>query len=207
MLSVQTLARRVRQRLHDTDVITYDDEEILDCLNCGLRFIRRIIAKFRPALLMSETEGTLAAGTKSVTLDKPPTKIINVTIGEDEKPLHETDIAFAIHAETKRAEEPEGFYLTGTQTINFSPIPTTPIKYKIKTVDDIEENSSGITWNGNSPLLTEFDDFLVEYAAIRLSVGNEFDMTQETQLMANIATQIQEVIAPPPVGIQTRGYW
>lgn len=202
MLSVQTIARRVRQRLHDTDIITYDDEAILDCINCGIRFIRRIIAKFRPALLMSEIEGTLEAGTKAITLENRPTKIISVTIGDNEKPLHETDIAFAIH-EQGTDEKPKGFYLTGTQTINFFPTPTKETKYKVCSVDDINE----IGWNDTSPLLTEFDDFLVEYAAIRLSVGNEYDMTQETQLMANIVAQIQTVLAPPPAGIQLRGYW
>ena len=202
MLSVQTIARRVRQRLHDMDRITYDDEEILDCVNYGIRFIRRIIAKFRPALLMSESEGTLTAGTKSVTLEQRPLKIVSVTIGDDNKPLHETDIAFAIH-ERGADKEPKGFYLTGTQTINFFPSPITPTKYKICTVDDIEE----IGLNDNSPLLSEFDDFLIDYATIRLSVGNEYDMTQETELIANIVAQIQQSIMPPPASIQIRGYW
>ena len=111
-------------------------------------------------------------------------------------------MAFAIH-KADATGEPKEFYLTGTQTINFYPTPTEPTDYTIRTVDDIKE----LTWEDNSPLLTEFDDFLVEYAAIRLSVGNEYDMTQESQLMANIATQIQQVLIPPPVGIITRGYW
>ena len=194
MLSVQTLARRIRQRLHDTDCITYDDENILDCINCGVRFIRRIIARLRPALLMSEKIGTLAAGIKAIELDTRPTKIISVTASD--KALEETELAFAIH-KADATGEPKEFYLTGTQTINFYPTPTEPTDYTIRTVDDIKE----LTWEDNSPLLTEFDDFLVEYAAIRLSVGNEYDMTQESQLMANIATQIQQVLIPPPVGI------
>ena len=53
----------------------------------------------------------------------------------------------------------------------------------------------------------EFDDFLIEYAAIRLSVGNEYDMTQESQLLANIYAQIQTLLTPPPPGIITKGYW
>ena len=201
MLSVQTLAKRIRYRLHDMDNITYDDEEILDCINCGIRFIRRIIAKYRPALLMSESEGTLEAGENSVTLKTPPTKIINVIANG--KPLHETDIAFAIHASPKEAEEPKGFFLTGTQTINFFPTPTVSTEYKIRTVDDISE----VGMDDNSPFLTELDDFLVDYATIRLSIGNEYDMTQESQLVANIVAQIQTVIMPPPASIQIRGYW
>ena len=200
MLSVQALARRIRQRLHDLDEITYDDENILDCINCGIRFIRRIIATLRPALLMSETNGTLAAGESKVELKIRPLKIINVTAGG--KALFETEMAFAIH-KPEVVDEPKEFYLTGTQTINFYPTPTEPTEYTIRTVDDLEE----LEWEDNSPLLTEFDDFLVEYAVIRLSVGNEYDMTQESQLMANIAAQIQQILIPPPVGIIMRGYW
>ena len=201
MLSVETLARRIRTRLHDTDCITYDDEEVLDCINCGIRFIRRIIATLRPALLMSETDGILAAGENKVELETRPTKIISVTA--DGKALEETELAFAIHKKSDVTGEPKEFYLTGTQTINFYPTPQVRTGYIIRTVDDIEE----LEWEDNSPLLTEFDDFLVEYAAIRLSVGNEYDMTQESQLMTNITAQIQQILIPPPVGIITRGYW
>lgn len=200
MLSVQTLARRIRQRLHDNDCITYDDEEILDCLNCGIRFIRRIIARLRPALLMSETTGTLARGIKAIVLENRPTKIVSVTVNG--KALEETELAFAIH-KPEATGEPKEFYLTGTQTINFYPTPTEPTPYTIRTVDDIAE----LAWEDNSPLLTEFDDFLVEYAAIRLSIGNEYDMTQEAQLMANIVAQIQQILIPPPVGIVVKRYW
>lgn len=201
MLSVQTLARRIRQRLHDTDEITYDDENILDCINCGVRFIRRIIARVRPALLMSESGGALPAGVNAITLDIRPLKIINVTVNG--KALEETELAFVIRERSDCEGVPEKFYLTGSQTINFYPTPREPTPYTIRTVDDIKE----LTWEDDSPLLTEFDDFLVEYATIRLGVGNEFDMTQESQLMANIAAQIQENLFPPPSGISTKGYW
>ena len=201
MLRVQTLAKRIRMRLHDTEEITYADEEILESINCGIRFIRRIIANIRPALLMSEVNGTLAKGGNSIELEKRPLKIINVIVGG--KALIETEMAFAIHNKSEVKEAPKEFYLTGSQTINIYPPPQEEMKYTIRTVDDIEE----LTWSGKSPLLTEFDDFLVEYAAIRLSVGNEYDMTQESQLMASIASQIQMLLTPPPSGFTVRGYW
>ena len=203
MLSVQTLARRIRQRLHDTDEITYDDENILDCINCGLRFIRRTIAGLRPALLMTEHSGTLPANVSAITLETRPTKIINVTVGEDNEPLFETEMAFAIHKNISGAGMPTKFYLTGDKTINFYPIPVVATPYTIRTVDDIEE----LTWDDNSPLNTEYDDFIVEYAAIRMSLGNEYDMAQESQLMANIVAQISKILTPPPTGLIVKGYW
>lgn len=203
MLSVQTLARRIRQRLHDTDEITYDDENILDCINCGLRFIRRTIAGLRPALLMTEHKGTLPANVSSIALDIRPIKIVNVTAGKDDTPLFETEMAFAIHKDISEAGVPTKFYLTGDKTINFYPIPVTSTPYTIRTVDDIVE----LTWDDNSPLPMEYDDFVVEYAAIRMSLGNEYDMTQENQLMANIVAQISKILTPPPAGLIVKGYW
>lgn len=240
MLSVQTLARRIRPRLHDKDDIEYDDEQILDCINNGVRFIRRIIADTRPALLMTEHEGVLEAGTRSVVLDKRPTKIVEVTAGDrivktevyytgkkiyhdfdkifrnhnpiynrhekhtySEQALHYTEMSFIAPRPSDATGTPRAYFLTGSQTLNFFPTPNQKTKYTVYKVDDIDE----IEWSGSSPLLSEFDDFLVEYVAIRLSVGNEFDMSQESQLLANITAQIQALLVPPPAGILTRGYW
>ena len=240
MLSVQTLARRIRTRLHDTDSITYDDAEILDCINNGVRFIRRVIANTRPALLLSEVEGILEAGTRSIVLEKRPTKIVEVTAGDkliktevyytgkkiyhdfdkifrnhnpiynrhekrtySEKSLHKTEMAFIVPRASDTKGTPREYFLTGSQTLNFFPIPNRETKYTVYKVDDIDE----IEWSGKSPLLDEFDDFLIEYAAFRLSVGNEYDMTQEAQMLSNITVQIQSLLIPPPAGILTKGYW
>ena len=151
MLSVQTLTRRIRQRVHDLDEITYDDEEILDCINCGVRFIRRVIADINPASLLSEHKGVLPKGVKTITLETRPTKIINVTTGTPEKALQETELSFAVHEWDDAEGTPKEFYRTGSQTINFYPAPDAPTNYTIRTVDDIEE----LTEEDNSPLNTE----------------------------------------------------
>ena len=156
----------------------------------------------RPALLMSEVEGVLPAGVKSITLENRPTKIICVLAGKPKKALEETELAFAIH-ERDTEDEPREFLLTGAQTINFFPTPNSPTEYVIRTVDDIDE----LAWEDKSPLNNEFDDFLVEYVSVRLSVGNEYDMTQESQMMSNIVAQIQKILMPPPAGIIVKGFW
>ena len=240
MLPLQTIMRRIRTRLHDSDSIAYDDEEILDVINCGVRFIRRAITQICPSLLISSTEGLLSAGTKSIVLEKRPTKIIHVTAGDriiksvktyssdkiyhnykkiwhnhdplftetitnfySESELHKTELAQLVSFRNDLTGRPREFYLTGTQTINFFPIPEVETKYTVLTVDDVEE----LSLNDNSPLNTEFDDFLIEYAAIRLEIGNEYDVSQEQQVMSNIYSQIQQILMPPPVGVVTKGYW
>ena len=209
-------------------------------INCGIRFIRRAIVNIRPSLLYSSTEGILNAGTKSILLEKRPTKIIHVTAGDRiiktvttyssdkiyhnykkiwgnhdpictevvtnfyaEKELRKTELAHLVKEWSDLTGAPKEFYLTGTQTINFFPIPERPTKFTVITVDDIKE----LTLQDNSPLNTEFDDFLIEYANIRLSIGNEYEVSQEQQVMANIYSQIQQILMPPPAGVLTKGYW
>ena len=98
---------------------------------------------------------------------------------------------------------PEMYYRTGLKTIHFWPVPTTETAYTIDTIDDIDE----VTIEDNSPLLSDFDDFLLEYTSLRLSIGNEFDESQETQVMMNIYNQIRDLLAPPPVGVVVQGYY
>lgn len=203
MISIQTIARRVRQRLHDMDNITYDDEELLDCINSGIRFIRRMIAKYRPALLMSEVSGILLKGGDRIPFESLPLKIISVTIGEGdkEKPLRETDIASAVREKYSNTG-PEEFYFAG-DSIYLCPATIEDTIFTVRKIDGFTE----VGLNDTSPFMDEFNDFLIDYATIRLSVGNEYDMTQEAQLMANIVAQIHEILMPPPAGIQIRGYW
>ena len=82
MLPLQTISRRIRIKVHDVDEVAYTDDEILDAINCGVRFMRRTIANIRPSLLATVHEGILSAGTKTIELDARPTKIIHLTAGD-----------------------------------------------------------------------------------------------------------------------------
>ena len=240
MLPLQTITRRIRLKVHDVDEVAYTDDEILDSINCGIRFIRRAIANIRPSLLASVHEGILTAGTKTIELDARPTKIIHITAGDriiksernrfskkiyhnwekiygnheplyvetventySENALHRTELAHIIVKPSEKAGTPKEFCLVGEKTINFFPTPQRDTKYTALTIDDVKE----LSMSDNSPLNTEFDDFLVEYAAIHLNLRNEFDMTQESQMMSNIYSQIQQILMPPPSGCVTKGYW
>ena len=75
--------------------------------------------------------------------------------------------------------------------------------YIIDTIDDIDE----VTIDDKSPLISDFDDFLMEYVSLRMAIGNEYDESQETQIMMNIYNQIRDLLAPPPVGVIVHEYW
>ncbi len=91
----------------------------------------------------------------------------------------------------------------GLQGIKIFPKPRNETAWTVRKIDDFEE----LHFEDTTPLLNEFDDFLLEFAAMRLNIGNEFDMTQEQQIMANIHAQISQILSPPPVAAHVRGYW
>ncbi len=98
---------------------------------------------------------------------------------------------------------PRLYYKTGLKTVHIWPEPEQETGYTIDTIDDIEE----VGLEDRSPLLDEFDDFLIEYGALRLAIGNEYDESQETQIMMQIHNQISRMLVPPPPGIVVNGYW
>ena len=238
MLKIATALKRIRTRLHDTDAITYDDDEIVDAINCGLRFIRRAIAEFQPEMLMQTLHGELQPGEYSVAFARAPTALIRVMAGEEvketlvsyhsdkiyhnwnkighnhtkintktetvvynERPLHSANVMRI--RDFGETGQPCSFYRAGMAEIRLWPVPENVTAYTVLYVDDMDE----VGLDDVSPLGTEFDDFLIEYAATRLSVGNEFDMSQEQQVMANIYGQIQTLLRPLPPGVDTTGYW
>ena len=238
MLPIKTIIRRIRYKLHDTDSITYDDEQILDTINDGLRFIRRSIAKIQPELISTTRTGTVEAGTRSIELEAKPLAIVDILAGDEveetivtyddylifydqikiredyrpicaenitvhykERPLAATNLRHI--TERKQKGTPVAYWRTGLRTVNFYPIPDKTTAYTVQTVDDIEE----VTASDNSPLITDFDDFLIEYVAARLALGNEYDTSQEVQLTSSIYSQIERILAPPPPAVDVQGYW
>lgn len=119
----------------------------------------------------------------------------------DERPLEETNFQ---HIRRKVAEgKPHWFYREGLKNLKVYPKPKKETAYTVRTIDDIEE----LKLHDSTPFMREFDDFLIEYATIRLSISNEYDMTQEQQIFANIHAQISQLLMPPPAGVMVRGYW
>lgn len=240
MLPVRTVIKRIRATLHDSDAVTYDDDELIDALNNGIRFIRRTIAEVQPEILMETEKGILKPGQSSVTLKERPLKVVRVTAGSDvissttedgesdliyknqnliynnqdliyvapivttiyrEKTLYATNLRHI--PDMDRIGSPKEYYRTGMKNIHFWPVPELETAYTVDAINDIKE----LTIDDDSPLLSDFDDFIVEYVSLRMAIGNEYDESQETQVMMNIYNQIRELLAPPPVGVIVGGYW
>lgn len=238
MRPIKDIIRKIRIVIHDEDGINYDERDILNVINAGLRFIRRTIAEIQPELIMETSVGILQAGEDTIKLRHIPMKIIELTAGDkvlsstkdfaskkirsnfdqvfgnaahiysqydtkifDEYPLEETNLH---HIKNRQAVgRPRRFYRIGMKLLKVHPKPEKETAYTLRTIDDIEE----LRLHDKVPLMDEFEDFLVEYAAMRLALSNEYDMQQEQQIFANIHAQISQILMPPPNGVIVKGYW
>ena len=119
-----------------------------------------------------------------------------------EKKLQETNLQ---HLRNKnfQSEHAKYFYRVGLKTLKLYPVPKNETAYTVRTIDDFEE----LTLEDKTPLLNDFDDFLIEYATMRLSIDNEYDATQEQQILSAIQSQIAQILSPPPAGTVVRVYW
>ena len=204
MIPIKTAIKRIRGAIHDYQHINYSDAEILLVINAGLRFIRRTIADIQPEILMSEEKGILQGGENTIQLEKLPLSIIEVTAGNSEKQykLYETNLQ---HLKNRKfhGEHARIFYRVGLKTLKLFPVPKFETAYTVRTIEDFEK----LTLEDETPLLNDFDDFLIEYATMRLSIDNEYDATQEQQILSAIQSQIAQILSPPPTGTVVRGYW
>lgn len=241
MLPVKTLIKRIRRVVHDTDAITYDDDEILAVINQGIRSIRRIIADNRPEMLAGDVvSGVIKAGENSIELPNRPLLFLYVRAGSEVasreevstsekiyrnfnliyhnktpifsekqvnikyriKRIQEANMS-QIYGDMDRQGEPEVYYLSGIKTVNFYPTPRADTCYNILVVDDMED----LTADDTTPLLNEYDDLLVEFANLRLSIENEYDVSADSQVMNTIQAQVMRLLHIPPTGVTVQGYW
>jgi hypothetical protein len=108
-----------------------------------------------------------------------------------------------IYGYLDRDGEPQVYYLTGERTVNLYPVPKEKTSYEILAVEDVED----LTLEDKTPLLNEYDDLLVEYANVRLSIENEYDVSADSQVMSTIHSQIIRLLHIPPTGVTVQGYW
>lgn len=240
MLPIKTLMKRIRRVVHDVDAITYDDDEILDVINQGVRYIRRTIADNKPEMLTGDVvSGLVKAGDRSINLPYRPLLFVYVRAGSEvassedvyhsDKIYHNYNLIYhnktkiysketvtkyrtrrvqeanisEIYGDMSREGSPEVYYVTGDKTVNFYPTPREDTWYEILAVPDMDD----LTIEDTTPLANEYDGLLVEYANIRLSVENEYDVSADSQIMSTIQSQIMRLLHIPPTGVTVQGYW
>lgn len=215
MLTFQDMIERIRATTHDEQETGYTDDTLVKFLNDGVRFIRRMVFDINADLLVdADLTGELPAGTATVALTEMTASSDGAEVETAVRLAHVTEVRAGgrLLAPCQRREiddmtqtgTPTCYYLMGFSNIGFWPVPEVATTYEVVGVRDFVP----LTIDDASPLPTELDDFLYEYACLRASMTDEFDMSQETSVMGQIATQIErtlQLLTPP--GVQAGSYW
>lgn len=186
MISVETLLNKLRRTLKDEDVVTYSDDELIDYIEDGISFIRRIIISENPEYIATGiAKGTLGAGINELELSAS-CYVYDVRV--DGKKIPRENLSSIENIE-ERGDIRKYVLLNGKEIL-FFPIPEKDHTFKIMGVYD-QPRLSQIS---NTPFNGDIDNLIFEYAVIRAGIGNEFQMSQETQLMQVVAQQVEHLL-------------
>lgn len=201
MMLVKDMIEKIRWETHDEQATGYGDDTLLSYINDGVRFVRRTIMDVYPTAIANINEtGTLDTGINEIKLENKYTVLIDVRAdGRRLIPRSLRDID-----DTKRQGRPEYYVASGFDTLYVYPIPERICDYMVTAIGDMQQ----LELEGASPFPNDFDDFVIEYALMRASLTNEFDMSQEQSIMGSIVGQVEARLrAFLPAGVEPGGYW
>ena len=65
-----------------------------------------------------------------------------------------------------------------------------------------------LTLTDSSPFSNDLDDLLFEYAVIRASISNSYDMSQENVVLNTMMAQAEQLIRSlNPMKVESESYW
>jgi len=208
VLTARNIIERVRWNVNDQQETGFTDEMLLGFINDGIRLLRRTIMDTNPDLLQDyDYTGSLPVGTSRLTLTDASSvtvrlsRIIEVRVDGKEIPREDRRMIQDLSC----GGRPMCYYVIGNSTIGFYPVPDEDIDVEVVGIKDQELLTSK---TDTSPFPNELDDFLVEYVGIRAKFTDEFDQTQESQLLAQITQQIEMyALNMRPSGVTVDGVW
>lgn len=200
MLSVKDLIVRIRNAAHDEQKTGYTDDILLGYINDGVRIFRRMILENAPMILAEEKAGTLKSGETSVTFDGNVSQILRVLLDQEQIAMVSVlDIDY-----TNVTGIPDCCYLLGFKTLKFFPADSVDHQYEITYIPDMQL----LTLEDSSPFSNDLDDLLFEYAVIRASISNSYDMSQENVVLSTIMAQAEQLIRGlNPMKVESESYW
>lgn len=193
MTTVAEIIRQVRRNISDMDKVGYDDEELLQWVNEGNGYIRKLVEQYKPNLLYRRETGE----GKTINLADVPMKIHRITVENRDLQYMPT-----LPTVTQKGS-PYSYYRIGNEVALF-PEPDEPVKWTVIYVPP----QPLYTLDGVVEWVHDFDYVLIEYATIRAQYRNEFMMTQEEQIMSTLTQQLVAMLS----GMDNKqlvmeGYW
>lgn len=186
MIFVDTLLEKLRRTLKDEDKNSFTDEELIDYIEAGISFIRRIIISENPEYIVSDiASGTIDAGYNEIVL---PSACYVFDVRVDGLKIPRENLS-NIRDTTEKGEIKKYVILNGKKILFF------PISDKEHTVKIIGVKDQGrLSATSKTPFNNDIDNLIFEYVILRAGMGDQFQMSQEMQLMQVIANQVEHLL-------------
>lgn len=201
MIPVKEIMVRIRGLSHDKQETGYDDVDIIAAINDAVAFVGRMIKNIRPNLISAEKTGMLNALETDIILDEQVAGILTVQVNGHK--IEATKVN-CIHNLQLKSPCPRFYYLKNFNTLRLHPIPTESVNYIVVYVPQVKK----LNIDDETPYINDFDDIIIEYANARLNMSNEYDMTQEINIIQMLTSQIEGILYQfPQETHDIESYW
>lgn len=186
MISVETLLDKLRRTLKDEDKNSFADDELIDYIEAGISFIRRIIIAENPEYIVSGiAKGIIEPDVNKLEL---PAACYVYDVRVDGKRIPRENLS-SIKDITETGDIRRYVLLNGREIL-FFPIPQKEQQFMVSGVYD----QPRLSLTSNTPYNSDLDNLILEYVILRAGIGDQFQMSQEMQLMQVIASQVERLI-------------
>lgn len=200
-MNVQSVINRIRLKITDEDKYRFSDDEVIVAINEAIRFVAENIISNLPELLSVEEESIIEAGENVIEIQASPVRILEVRVGR--KSLHCVNFHQIMDPDAKG--QPTVFVIAGAKKLKAYPIPNEKMLCTISLVPTMPEM---VAITDEVPIQEDLIDSVIEFAAMRLSLVDEFDETMETQLVSVLENKIQSKLgAYVPTSCFVKSYW
>lgn len=187
MIAISTMIEKLRRTFKDEDKNSFTDAELLDYIESGMAFLRRVIIATNPEYIaVPIASGVLEAGANEIELPCSAGYIFDMRI--DGLKIARENIS-SIN-DTAAKGNPRKYCLLNGNRILLFPVPNKTISYSVIGVPDAPLLSAEAV----TPYGSDMDNLIFEYAVIRAGIGDQFQMAQEMELMSAIAQQVTTIL-------------
>lgn len=186
MIAISTMIVKLRRTLKDEDNNSFTDAELLDYIESGVDFLRRIIISINPEYIaVPIDDGDLLAGMNEIELQNN-VYIFDVRVNGQK--LFRENISSIKDTEAKGV--PKKYCILNGNKILLFPVPNKNITYSVIGVPD----GGRLSIDSFTPFGNDLDNLIFEYAVIRAGIGDQFQMSQEMELMGLIMQQVTTLV-------------
>ena len=200
MSTILELINELRPQINDRDVATFQPDELLNYFNQGVRTLRRLIASYKPMLIVTPVSGMTNAGQTELAMPSKIIRIIDIRV--DKRQLESLSINEI--DDLTETGKPTAYYQQGMSALRIVPISDVTYPYSVLYVPEVQR----LKLEDETGFPNDFDDVLIEYAGIRSGLRNMGSAQSEKEMLALWHDQVKQLLTGMETSISlVKGYF